>query len=344
MYYRLLGKSGLKVSALALGTMTFGQEWGWGADREESRRMLDIYLDRGGNFIDTAVNYTNGTSERYLGEFLAEKRDRVVLATKYTLSRDPSDPNASGNSRKNMMASVETSLRHLQTEYIDLYSMHAWDGITPSEEVMRGLDDLVRSGKVRYIGVSDTPAWVVARSNTLAELRGWSSFVALQTQYNLVERSSERELLPMCAALDLAVTAWAPLAAGVLTGKYLRGDSDPKRLAPSSGTPTALPERTVEIARLVVSIAEDGGVPPAQVAVAWLLQRPGVVIPILGARTSAQLQETLPALDLTLHPDQIARLDAASAPVLGFPHDFLAGPRVQALIHGDTASALRSHR
>ena len=220
MRYKLLGHSGLRVSELALGTMTFGEDWGWGASKEESRRMFDAFAQAGGNFIDTANRYTNGTSEKYVGEFVAAERERFVVATKYSLFMRRDDPNASGNHRKNMIQSLEASLKRLNIDYIDLYWVHAWDFMTPVEEVMRALDDMVRAGKILYVGVSDTPAWIVSRANMLAELRGWSRFVGLQIRYNLVDRAAERDLLPMARALDLAVTPWNVLGAGVLTGKY----------------------------------------------------------------------------------------------------------------------------
>jgi len=221
MRYKLLGKSGLRVSELCLGTMTFGEDWGWGSSKEESRKIFNTFLEAGGNFIDTANLYTNGTSEAFLGEFMQGQRARILLATKYTNSAPVNDPNAGGNQRKNMMQSVEDSLKRLKTEYIDLYWLHIWDAVTPVEEVMRAFDDLVRQGKVLYIGVSDAPAWWVAQANTLAQLRGWTSFVGLQIEYSLIERTPERELLPMAQAFGLTVTAWSPLAGGKLTGKHL---------------------------------------------------------------------------------------------------------------------------
>lgn len=222
MRYKLLGRSGLRVSELALGTMTFGTEWGFGVGKDESRRMFDAFAEAGGNFLDTANAYTEGTSEKYVGEFIASDREHWIVATKYTMATRPNDPNFVGNHRKNMIQSVEGSLRRLDTGYIDLYWVHAWDFLTSVEEVMRGLDDLVRQGKVVYVGVSDTPAWVVSRANTLAELRGWSPFVALQIRYSLIDRTAERDLLPMARALDLAVTPWSVVGAGVLSGKYNR--------------------------------------------------------------------------------------------------------------------------
>src|SRR6266478_4452 len=219
--YRLLGKSGLRVSEAALGTMTFGDEWGWGSPKAEAQKVYETYREVGGNFIDTANFYTNGTSERFMGEFIQVHRESVVLATKYSIAAPGNDPNAAGNHRKSMMQAVEASLKRLQTDYIDLYWVHIWDGITPVEEVMRGLDDIVRQGKVLYVGISDAPAWWIAQANTLAELRGWTAFVGLQIEYSLIERTPERELLPMAADLGLGVTAWSPLAGGVLTGKQL---------------------------------------------------------------------------------------------------------------------------
>ena len=224
MRYTLLGRSGLRVSELCLGAMTFGEAWGWGAPEDVCRQQLELFWDRGGNFIDTANAYTNGQSEEILGRLLEGRREQTVLATKFTVNTREGDPNAGGNARKNMIQAVEASLRRLRTDYIDLYWVHAWDKLTPIEEVMRAFDDLVRSGKVLYVGVSDYPASKVAQANTLAELRGWSSFVGLQILYNLVSRDAERELIPMARDLGLGVTPWSPLARGVLTGKYSRED------------------------------------------------------------------------------------------------------------------------
>ena len=219
MKYKLLGRSGLRVSELALGTMTFGETWGWGASKKVSQQLFDTYAEAGGNFIDTANRYTDGTAEEYVGDFIAADRDHFVVATKYTLFDREGDPNFSGNHRKNMVRSLEASLRRLKTDYVDLFYVHAWDFTTPVEEVMRSLDDLVRAGKVLYVAISDTPAWIVAQANTLADLRGWSPFVGLQLRYSLIDRAAERDLLPMARALDLGVLAWSVLGAGVLTGK-----------------------------------------------------------------------------------------------------------------------------
>lgn len=340
MRYKLLGKSGLRVSELCLGTMTFGLEWKWGAPKAESRRIFDIFRAAGGNFIDTADLYTNGTSERFLGGFMAGHREEVVLATKYTLCNPGNDPNAAGNHRKNMVQSVEASLKRLKTDYIDLYWLHIWDFMTPIEEVMRAFDDLVRQGKVLYAGISDTPAWIVARANTLAELRGWTPFVALQVEYSLIERAPERELLPMARALDLAVTPWSPLGGGILSGKYLKkgGRSrDAKRgLQPDA--------RKNRISQAVEGVAKEIGRSPAQVALAWLRQQPGVVIPIIGARTPAQLKDNLRSVDLTLEEPQLKRLDEASRIEMGFPHDFFKSEMVRGYTYGGMYDRIDNHR
>jgi aryl-alcohol dehydrogenase-like predicted oxidoreductase len=331
--FRVLGRSGLRVSPLCLGAMTFGTEWGWGAPKEESRRMFDLYIERGGNFIDTANFYTNGTSETWLGEFLAGRRDEIVLATKYTLCMRRGDPNAWGNHRKNLRQSLEASLRRLRTECIDLYWVHIHDGLTPIEETMRVLDDAVRSGKVLHVGISDMPAWLVAQANTLAELRGWSPFTALQIKYNLIDRAAERDLMPMARAFKIAVTPWSPLESGHLTGKYVKGDA-----AKTEGRVKgeAIPERFKTIAREVVKLAGEIGKSPAQVALQWLLRQPGVTSPILGARTREQLEDNLGCLDVALSDEHMRRLNEVSAFDLGFPHDFMANPMIRGLMMGDT--------
>jgi aryl-alcohol dehydrogenase-like predicted oxidoreductase len=325
MKYRLMGSSGLRVSELALGAMTFGMK-GWGVEKDESLRVYQGFREAGGNFIDTANLYSGGRSEEFLGEFIAGERERIVLATKYTGAMRGRDVNASGNSRKNMMESVHASLRRLATDYIDLYWVHARDFHTPIDEVMRGLDDLVRQGKVLYVGVSDTPAWEVARANTLAELRGWSRFVGLQIRYSLLDRTVERDLLPMAKALDLTVTPWDTLGSGVLTGKYNRDRSTQAR-ATQRGE---LKERDLGIAAEVVKVADELGRTPAQVALRWVLGGPGVIVPLVGARTREQLDDNLGCLAFELEAAQRARLDEVSKIALGFPHDFLremAAPR-----------------
>ena len=341
MRYRLLGRSGLRVSELALGTMTFGEEWGWGASEPESKRMFDAYAEAGGNFIDTANRYTEGTSERFVGDFIAADRDHWVVATKYTLWTRRDDPNFSGNHRKNMIQACEASLKRLKSDYIDLYWVHAWDFTTPIEEVMRGLDDLVSAGKVLYVGISDTPAWIVSRANTIADFRGWSPFVGLQIRYSLIDRTAEADLLPMARSLDLAVTPWSVLGAGVLTGKYSRGNQ-PEDGRAKEGAATR--ERNLVIAESVVSIAEEIGCSPSQVAIAWVRQQGGVVIPILGARNLPQLTENLGALEIRLSDDQLATLDDASQVDLGFPHNFLSDPNIRDVASGGSWERIDNHR
>jgi aryl-alcohol dehydrogenase-like predicted oxidoreductase len=346
MRYKLLGNSGLRVSELALGTMAFGEDWGWGAAKDECGRILTAFREAGGNFVDTANAYTKGSAERFLGELLGADRHEVVLATKYTASTDPRDPNASGNHRKSLIRALDASLERLRADYVDLLWVHIWDFLTPIEEVMRALDDQVRAGKVLYLGISDTPAWIIARANTLAEQRGWTPFVAAQAQYSLVERTVERDLLPMSRALDLAVTAWSPLGMGVLTGKYGDGRSSEgdARLHVDAGGRSLLSERNLEIAREVGRVAGELGASPAQVAIAWLRGRPGVVVPIVGARREAQLRDNLGALDVTLGPDHLTRLDAVSRVDLGFPGEFIAGQLAGTFVLGEAGSRIDDHR
>lgn len=341
MRYKLLGRSGLRVSELCLGTMTFGEDWGWGSDESESRAVFEAFAEAGGNFIDTANRYTEGTSERYVGAFIASDRERFVVATKYTLFDRRDDPNAAGNHRKNLHASLEASLKRLDTDYVDLLWVHAWDFMTPVDEVMRALDDLVRAGKVRYIGVSDTPAWIVARANTMAELRGWSRFVGLQIPYSLLERTPERDLLPMARQLDIAVTPWGALGTGVLTGKY---NADPDAAGRVSQRGGEVPERDLAIAQVVVDTARELGCTPSQVALSWVRSRPGVVIPIIGARTRAQLLDNMACLDVELPDEVVARLDEASRIELGFPHDFLSAPYVRSLVYAGMHDEIDNHR
>ena len=337
MKYRILGHSGLRVSELALGTMTFGEEWGWGSAKDEARKMYDAFREAGGNFIDTANIYTNGSSESFLAEFMKGHRPSIVLATKYSNANPGTDPNAAGNHRKSMMEAVDGSLKRLQMDYIDLYWVHIWDKITPVEEVMRGLDDLVRQGKILYVGISDAPAWWIAQANTLAQLRGWSPFVGLQIEYSLIERTVERELIPMAKALNLGVTAWSPLSGGVLSGKYHRDGSsgEPRQEAGRMSTEMMkqfLPEqqRADRVVAAVKEVSMQTGRSLAQVALAWLRTRAVPVIPILGARKLSQLQDNLASLDLTLSPDQSKKLDDASEIEPGFPYNLYAKefPRV----------------
>jgi len=333
MRYKLLGKSGLRVSELCLGTMTFGDDWGWGAPKEESCEMFESFVEAGGNFIDTANNYTNGTSEKFVGEFIKGDRDHFVVATKYTLSERGTDPNFGGNHRKNMRRSVEGSLKRLNMDYIDLLWLHMWDGMTPVEEVMRALDDLVRAGKVLYVGISDTPAWVVSQSNMLADLRGWSRFVAYQGEYSLASRAPEGDILPMTQALEMSFLAWGALEGGELTGKYNSPSSEPKRSKDTN-------ERIKAIAAALVELAKEVGHTPSQVAINWTRQKPYHMIPIIGARTETQLKENLGCLEFELTPDQIERLNQASPIDLGFPHSFLGSDHVHGLIFGKTFSQI----
>jgi len=336
MRYRLLGNSGLRVSEAALGTMTFGEEWGWGTAKEEARKVYDAFREAGGNFIDTANFYTNGTSESFLGEFMKGNRQSVVLGTKYSNAAPGKDPNAAGNHRKNMVQAVELSLERLQTDYIDLYWVHIWDQITPVEEVMRGLDDLVRHGKVLYVGISDAPAWWIAQANTLAQLRGWSPFVGLQIEYSLIERTVEQELVPMAKALNLGLTAWSPLARGVLSGKYHgHGSSDHGRMNIDT-MKDFMPEqqRTDRIISAVKAVSDRTGRSMAQVALAWLRYRPVPVILIIGARKLSQLHDNLASLDLTLSAEHVKALDQASQIDLGFPYHLYAKESVRAIAYG----------
>ena len=335
MNYRLFGRSGLKVSEISLGTMTFGDDWGWGAAKEESRKIYDAYRDAGGNFIDTANVYTNGTSESLVGEFIRDHRQSVVLATKYTNAMAGNDPNAAGNHRKSMVQAVEASLRRLQTDYIDLYWLHIWDRMTPVEEVMRAFDDLVRQGKILYIGVSDAPAWWIAQANTLAELRGWTQFIGLQIEYSLIERTVERELIPMAQAFKLGLVAWSPLAGGVLSGKYHGSNATEGRYSTDmmkSMQPTG--DRNDRIVAAVKQVSQQVGRSPAQVALAWLRYRDIPAIPIVGARKLSQLHDNLASLELRLTEEQVSALDAASAIELGFPHDFYKHEMVKVIAYG----------
>ncbi|MDI3422607.1 aldo/keto reductase [Streptomyces luteolus] len=340
--YRLLGRSGLRVSPLALGAATFGTEWGWGAEQDEARKLFDLYIERGGNFIDTAVTYTDGSSERLLGEFTRDNRESLVLATKYTTLRRAGDPNSGGPHRKNLFASVETSLRQLRTDYIDLLYLHVWDSTTPVEEILRGMDDLVRQGKVLHVAISNTPAWQVSRMQAVADLRGWSPLVALQIEYSLIERTGERDLIPMAREMGLGVVPYSPLAGGVLTGKYSRDDLTSTHAAVDDGTRKSvtlangvLTERNFAIVDAVKEVATELGRTRAQVGLAWTLRNPGVTAPIIGARTPAQLEDNLGALQVEFTASQLARLDEASAIGLGIPHDLLANDFGRSLTRGD---------
>ncbi len=339
MRYKLLGNSGLRVSELCLGTMTFGEDWGWGSDKEESRAVFQAFAEAGGNFLDTANLYTNGTSETLVGEFVKGDREKWVIATKYSLNTRPGDVNACGNHRKNLFQAVEASLKRLGTDYIDLLWLHLWDSLTPLEEVMRAFDDLVRMGKVLYIGISDSPAWIVSQANTLAILRGWTPFIGLQIEYSLKERTPERELLPMAKALNIGVTAWSPLAGGVLTGKYNQPNPVDGRLS-MTDQPFQIFDRDLKIAETVLEIAREIEKSPAQVALNWLRNRPNSVIPIIGSRKLSQLQDNLACVDFNLTGEQLQRLDNISAISLGFPHELLASQFVRDILLGGVAAQL----
>lgn len=319
--YVSLGRSGLKVSPFCLGAMSFGEDWGMGCDVAEAEKILGTYLDRGGNFIDTANLYTNGHSEKILGDFFAEHpglRDRIVLATKFFGNLHPGDPNGGGAGRKAVLAQVEDSLRRLRTDYIDLYWLHNYDASTPVEETLRVLDDLVTAGKIRYVGFSDTPAWFTATAHTTAVLRGWTPITALQMEYSLLERTIEGELIPLAQDAGMGVLPWSPLRSGFLSGAYTRANGVPAGTRRSAvlGTPT---EAQYAVIDAVAEIAEETGASSAAVALAWVQNRPGVTSTLLGPRTLDHLEANLAALDVRLSADQTARLDEVSAPALNFP-------------------------
>jgi aryl-alcohol dehydrogenase-like predicted oxidoreductase len=345
-HYRLLGRSGLKVSPMALGTMTFGTEWGFGADEDICRTMFDHYVAQGGNFIDTANYYTGGTSEELVGRFSKGRRDRIVIATKYTLPMRPGDPNSGGNSRRSMVRAVEDSLVRLGTDYIDLLYLHAWDFTTPVEEILRAMDDLVTAGKVVYLGLSDIPAWQASRMQAIADLRGWSPLIAMQVEYNLIERSVERELIPMSHEMGMSIVPWSPLASGLLTGKHGRDDLSPHNVTAGGRIAIAneagpVPDRTFAIIEAVRRVSDIRQVEPASIALAWLLSRPGVVAPLIGARSLAQLETNMSALEVDLTQSELDELDRVSRVDLGFPHEYLQRPAVIQNIYGGMTTETR---
>ena len=324
--YVTLGRSGLAVSPLCLGAMTFGDDWGWGSSVLDSQAILDRFLAAGGNFIDTANAYTRGHSEKIIGDHLgrhSSRRARVVIATKFFSSLFPGDPNGGGAGRKSVMAACEESLRRLQTDYIDLYWMHCWDKHTPIEETMRALDDLVRAGKVRYVGFSDTPAWKVAEAQVTARFRGWAPLIALQVEYSLLERTVEGDLVPMALEMGLGVTPWSPLKSGVLSGKYTRDNARKAQPGRGAGVERFLNERAFQVIDVLQRVADETGSTPARVAIAWVQSRPGVASTIIGARTLEQLEDNLAAQGVKLSPAAVQALDEASAPTLNFPAAFL---------------------
>ena len=334
-HYITLGRSGLRVSPFCLGAMTFGEDLGWGSSVEESQAIIDRYIELGGNFIDTANFYTKSHSEQILGDHIGRdkaKRDRLVIATKFSGNLYPGDPNGGGSSRKAIVGAAENSLRRLQTDYIDLYWLHIWDKNTPIEETMAALDDLVRAGKVRYIGVSDTPAWKVAQANTLAQFRGWSAFAALQVEYSLLERNVEQDLIPMALEFGLGVTPWSPLKSGALSGKYTRANAGAQKGDRGAFLEGSLNEETYAVIDQLEIIAKAHETSVAAVSLAWLSAKPGVTSPIIGARRLTQLEDNIKALDVKLTAEEIATLDALTQPKLGFPHNML--PMAPAILNG----------
>jgi aryl-alcohol dehydrogenase-like predicted oxidoreductase len=324
--YVTLGRSGLRVSPFCLGTMTFGEDWGWGSSVPESEAILARYFERGGNFLDTANVYTRGHSEKIIGDFIrhsSRRRDQAVIATKFFGNLYPGDPNGGGAGRKGIVAACEQSLRRLQTDYIDLYWMHAWDRFTPIEETMRVLDDLVRAGKVRYIGFSDTPAWKVTQAHLTAQFHGWSPLVALQIEYSLLERTVEGDLMPMAIEMGLGVTPWSPLRGGALSGKYTRENVATAKPDRGDRVTAFLNERGLTIVDELIRIGRDLATTPAAVALAWVQGRAGVASTIIGARRLDQLDQNLAALDVRLSAEQVAALDRISQPTLNFPAGFI---------------------
>ncbi|HEY9663027.1 MAG TPA: aldo/keto reductase [Allocoleopsis sp.] len=343
--YRTLGKSGLRVSPLTLGTMTFGEDWGWGTDPATAETMISTYLEQGGNIIDTANVYTKGHSEKIIGDYLRKadiRRDAVVLSTKFFCNLYPGNPNAGGTSRKAIIESLEDSLRRLQTDYVDIYWMHAFDPHTPIEETMSALNDLVTSGKVRYIAVSDTPAWKIAQAQTIAQFRGWSAFIGLQIEYSLLERTVEGELIPMAQELGLGVMPWSPLKEGILSGKYTRANRGQKQSGRDQRISLELPEETYKIIDRLTELAKEKESSPASIALAWVISRPGVTSTLVGARTIEQLVQNLGALSVSLTHEEIASLDVLSEPTFSFPISFLRNGVLNLAQAGTTVNGVSS--
>ncbi|WP_326625167.1 MULTISPECIES: aldo/keto reductase [unclassified Streptomyces] len=321
--YVTLGRSGLRVSPFTLGTMTFGEDHGWGSSPQESANILAAYLDRGGNSIDTANIYTNGHSEKIIGDYFAGRsalRDRVVIGTKFFGNLYENDPNGGGAGRKAIVQQLENSLRRLQTDYVDIYWLHNFDPSTPVEETLRALDDLISDGKVRYVGFSDVPAWATAEAATIARFRGWAPIIALQLEYSLLERTSEGELIPMAQALGMGVMPWGPLKSGFLSGKYSSTTSGPVDTTRTQlvGAPS---EADYVVIDALNAVAAEVGASPAAVALAWVQGRPGITSTLVGARRIDQFEANLQALDMTLTEAQRGVLDDVSAPTLNFPAD-----------------------
>ena len=342
MIYYTLGRSGLRISRLALGTMTFGEEWGWGADQSGSRAIFDKYLEAGGNFIDTADLYTEGNSERLLGKFMTDAncRDDVVISTNFTFNDSDGKPNNGGNGRKNILRAVEGSLERLQTDYLDLYIMHAWDRFTPVEEVMSTLDDLITSGKVRHVAISDAPAWYISRAQTISEYCNYDKFIALQLEYSLLERNIEHEFVPLGQETGAGIMAWSPLGGGLLSGKYKPsedGASGEGRLATmqESGNPAfdKFNERNWKIVQTLEDVSRKLGRPMAQVAINWVANQPGIAATLIGASKLPQLEDNLQALDFTIDPELLDQLNEVSKPPTPFPYTFFSG-HIQEMVSG----------
>jgi aryl-alcohol dehydrogenase-like predicted oxidoreductase len=343
--YRTLGISGLRVSPLTLGTMTFGEDWGWGTDPATAETMISTYLEQGGNIIDTANVYTKGHSEKIIGDYLKRadnRRDAVVLSTKFFCNLYPGNPNSGGTSRKAIIESLEDSLRRLQTDYVDIYWMHAFDPHTPIEETMSALNDLVTSGKIRYIAVSDTPAWKVAQAQMIAQFRGWSAFIGLQIEYSLLERTVEGELIPMAQELGLGVMPWSPLKEGILSGKYTRANRGQKQSGRDQRISLELPEETYKIIDRLTELAKEKESSPASIALAWVISRPGVTSTLIGARTLDQLVQNLGALSVSLTQEEIASLDVLSEPTFSFPVSFLRNGVLNLAQAGATVNGVSS--
>jgi aryl-alcohol dehydrogenase-like predicted oxidoreductase len=334
-HYVTLGRSGLRVSPLCLGAMTFGEDFGWGSSVEESEQIIDRYVELGGNFIDTANFYTASHSEKIIGDHVGRhpaRRDRLTIATKFSGNLYPGDPNGGGSGRKAIVNACENSLRRLQTDYIDLYWLHMWDANTPIDETMAALDDLVRAGKVRYLGVSDTPAWKIVEANLIARFRGWSSFIGLQIEYSLLQRTVEQELVPMAGEFGLGITPWSPLAGGALSGKYTRANAGQRKA--DRGALLELDDKTYDVVDELEIIAKAHDTSVASVALAWVHAKPGVTSIIIGARRMSQFEENVRALDVTLTAEEMAKLDEITAPTFGFPQSML--PMAAALLNGGT--------
>src|ERR1700732_1758755 len=325
-HYVTLGRSGLRVSPLCLGAMTFGEDLGWGTSVEESQQIIDRFVDLGGNFIDTANFYTMSHSEKIIGGHIGRhpaRRDRLTIATKFSGNLYPGDPNGGGSGRKALINACENSLRRLQTDYIDLYWLHMWDANTPIEETMAALDDLVRAGKVRYLGVSDTPAWKIVEANLIARFRGWSAFVGLQVEYSLLERTIEQELVPMAAEFGLGITPWSPLKSGVLSGKYTRRNAGARNADRGAMVDAFLNEATYAVIDELEIIAKAHETNVASVALAWVHAQPAISSVIIGARRLSQLDDNIRAVNVNLTADELDRLDALTAPTFGFPNNML---------------------